>query len=123
MSPPLGLSPHAGTQSVLHAVSHGDGLLLGLEGDDGDHGAEDLLLDHTSGGAKVGDDGGLEVVAILVAWDHLTSTTDEDGAPFLLGEVDVVLDLAQVLAAHEGSQVGPVVGGKSYFQLLGLIVH
>ena len=47
------LGEHGTGQTVLGGVGDGEGLLLGVEGDDGEHGSKDL---HVSGDVHVGGD-------------------------------------------------------------------
>ena len=56
-------APHRAGQPVDRVVGDGDRLLLGVVGDDGEDGAEDLLLGDGVVGLHVGDDGRLHEVA------------------------------------------------------------
>src|ERR1700691_2118776 len=59
----VGRGPHAAGQSVGRVVRDCDRLLLGVVGDDRQHGTEDLLLRDRHVGAHVGEDRGLHVEA------------------------------------------------------------
>ena len=74
-----------GGQAICGAVTDLDGILLGLEFGDRADGAEDLLLHDLHVLADVGEDCGLDEVALL----SVTSTTDFDFGAGLLAFINV----------------------------------
>ena len=85
-------------QAVGGVVGDPDRFLLGLVGEDGEHGAEDLLAGDRHVVADAAEDGGTDVVAAAHALGAIRAAGDELGALFhALGDQGldlVVLDLA-----------------------------
>lgn len=67
--------PDVGGQTELGGVGEFHGLGLVVEGGDGDHGAEDLLLEDTGVALDVREDGRLEIVAVREVRGTLTPAT------------------------------------------------
>src|SRR5687767_6664669 len=109
---PMGLlevpGPDARRKSIARAVGKGDCLLGRIEGRNGDHGPEDLLLHDAPLAVEAGDHGRLEKVTALDALREILGTlsADENRAPFLSRELDVALDFAKVRLADERAHVG-----------------
>src|ERR1700730_5601783 len=90
--------PDARRESVARAVGIGNRLLGRIEGRDGDDGTEDLLLHDARLAVEAGDHRRLEKVSVLHALREILGmlSADENGAPFLLRELDVAFDFAKV---------------------------
>lgn len=76
---------HGGGKAVGALVAGGDDLLLGGELGDGADGAEDLLLHDLHVLGDVGEDGGLDEVALVA----LAVAADLDGGAGFLAGLDV----------------------------------
>ncbi len=88
-------------------VGHGNGIIegLGLEADEDR--SEDLLLVASHVGLDVGDNGGVNPVATLIASrGGRVAAVDEDGGTLLLSRVDDVEDALVGLARDDGAEVG-----------------
>src|SRR5438034_227560 len=89
-------------QAVLDGVADGDGLLQGADGDDRDHGAEDLLHGHAHAGVAVAEDRGLmEPTASERAFLQAVAAAEELGA-LVLADLDVALHGAALRVADAG---------------------
>src|SRR6516165_6796416 len=82
--------PHRGGQAVAHAVARLQDLLLRVEGEQGGHRAEDLLLVGPAGGRKPLHQGGLDEPAVAAPPRDLgTLATGEEPAALLAGQGEV----------------------------------
>ncbi len=84
-------------------VGQCDGLVLGVEGLDGEDRAEDLLLDHAGVVRQAREDRGLVVVA-AVQVEPLAAA--RDAGALLAGQFDVLLDLPEVPLPRHRSHDG-----------------
>lgn len=94
-------------QAVVGVVGLLDDLLLGRELGNGADGAEDLLLDNLHVGSDVGEDGGLDEVALVA--EALTANLAV-GA-LLLALLDVAHDAVELQLADLGALEGVLVEG------------
>ena len=84
-----------------------------VEGDDGQHRAEDLLLGDPRRRVDPGEDGRGEVVAALVAGDGHALAAGGQLGPLLLADAHVALDPLQLLGRDQRAHVGGGVGGRA----------
>lgn len=101
--------PDVGGQAELGGVGEFDGLGLVVEGGDGDDRAEDLLLEDPGVALHVGEDRGLEVVAVR---EVVGTGAARDQPAFLLADPDVVEDLFVVLGMDQGADFRGRIGGR-----------
>ena len=83
--------PDGTRETILRVVGDLDGLILGVDGDDHEDRAEDLLAGDRHVPGDLGEDRGLDVVARLEALGGLGSTDEKLGALIDAG-LDVTAD-------------------------------
>ncbi len=116
-------APHAGAQAVERVVGDLQRFLLGLEGGDGHHRAEDFLLEDAHLVVAL-EHRGLDVVAAgQVAAEHVALAADQAFGTFLLAQVQVRENLLQLflrgLRADHGALVERVALGDGGHALQG----
>merc|ERR1712176_1391215 len=105
-------SPHTSAQAIDSIVSDFDGLLLGFEGSHSAHWPEDLLLENCHG-----------VVALENGWfdvkpsvHHIIfGTAREHLGPFVLADVNVILDAIKLFLGYLGAHHSCRIIGISGF--------
>ena len=107
------------SKTVVGVVAELDNLLLGGELGDGADGAEDLLLHDLHVGGDVGEDGGLDEVALVA----VALTTDLDGSTLLLTSLDVTHDAVILKLTDLGALEGLVVEGVADLVLRGALLE
>lgn len=107
------------SKAVVGVVAELDDLLLGGELGDGADGAEDLLLHDLHVVTDVGEDGGLDEVALVT----VALTTSLDSSTLLLTGLDVTHDAVILELADLGALEGLVVEGVADLVLLGALLE
>lgn len=98
--------------TVLRAVTDLDSLVSVLELLDGDDGAEDLLLGDLHVGSDIGEQSGLDVVALVA----VALTTERNGSTTLLTVLDVLHDAVELELGDLRTLEG--VGGEGVTELV-----
>ena len=99
------VGPHRARQAVVGVVGDGHGVVVGVVGDERQHRAEDLLLGDRHRVVDVGEQGRLDVPALVEAGG--TTAADDDGGAFgLAGLGDVALDPVALALGHERPALG-----------------
>ena len=94
--------PHRCCESVRGAVRTANGLVFGIEGDDGGHRTEDLFLIDTTFRSKSLDERWCHEVSIgTTTFETDTFTTTQYRATFFASEVDVGEHLLEMLLADQ----------------------
>src|SRR5215510_11891801 len=123
--------PYPGGEAVGGVVPLQDGVVLVLEGNDGDDRAEDLLARDLHGVAHAGEDGGLHEVALLEALGGVALPADQRLRAFLLPRLEIAAHAIELVLADEradarlGIEAGPLLHARGGLgQLVGeLVVH
>lgn len=106
------LGVDGGGETVAGVVAEGDDLSLVLELGDGADGAENLLLHDLHVGADVGEDGGLDEVALVA----VAVATNLDSSALLLTGLDVAHDAVELELGDLGTLEG--VGSEGVADLV-----
>lgn len=99
-------------RTVLSAVTDLDGLVNVLELLDGDDGTEDLLLGDLHVGSDIGEQSGLDVVALVA----VALTTERNGGTSILTVLDVFHDAVELELGNLRTLEG--VGGEGVTELV-----
>ncbi|CAM5246799.1 hypothetical protein SVIOM74S_05571 [Streptomyces violarus] len=98
--------PHPAGQAVARVVGQFHRLVLGAEALDGDHRAEDLLLDDPHRPVAVGEDRRQQEEAAAQGGVVGAGAAGDEAGALLLGDGDVALDLLAVLGGAERAALG-----------------
>ena len=105
--------------TVVGTVTNADGIGLILELGDGDNGAEDLLLGDLHFGSDVGENGGLDEVAL----GTVALTTQGDSGTLVLAVVDVLHDAVELELRNLGTLEGVTLEGVAELVLSGTLLE
>lgn len=105
----------SGGQTIVGVVAEGNDLIGILELGQGDDGAEDLLLHDLHVLADIGEDGGLDEVALVA----VALATSNDGSTLVLAGLDVAHDAVELQLRNLGALEGLLVEGVANLVLLG----
>src|SRR5918999_1820078 len=103
--------PHGGHQAVARAVGDLERLLLVLDAQHREHGAEDLLLGDAHFGAHLVEDRRLHEVAAVVAVPAQLAAADDDARALLAPAVQVTEHALLLLGADQRPHVDVLVPG------------
>lgn len=105
--------------TVVGAVTNANSIGLILELGDSDNGAEDLLLGDLHVGSDVGENGGLDEVALST----VALTTHGDGGTLVLAVVDVLHDTVELELRNLGTLEGVTLEGVAELVLSGTLLE